>query len=86
MPNDFFAKRLAAIEQEKARRLGAIEEEEAPHADANRFNRVIPLIVDCIKKMWVADWDGSWRLDQKYVANLQRSCICERYPRRRQQV
>jgi hypothetical protein len=55
MPNDFFAKRLAAIEQEKARRLGAIEEEEAPHADANRFNRVIPLIVDCIEKMWVAE-------------------------------
>jgi hypothetical protein len=26
MPNDFFAKRLAAIEQEKARRLAPIEE------------------------------------------------------------
>jgi hypothetical protein len=30
MPNDFFARRLAAIEQEKAGRLAAIEEKEAP--------------------------------------------------------
>ena len=67
MPIDFFAKRLAAIEQEKARSLGAIEEEEAPHADANRFNRVIPLIVDCIKKMWVAE------LAEQEIADLLRA-------------
>ncbi len=30
MPNDFFARRLAAIEQEQARRLAAIEKEKAP--------------------------------------------------------
>ena len=30
MPNDFFAKRLAAIEQAEARRLAVIEEEKAP--------------------------------------------------------
>ena len=47
MPNDFFAKRLAAIEQEKAWRLGAIEEEKTSHAHVNRVSRVIPLVVDC---------------------------------------
>jgi hypothetical protein len=46
LPNDFFARRLAAIEQEQARRFAAIEEGKAPHAHANRFNRVIPLIVE----------------------------------------
>jgi hypothetical protein len=64
MPNDFFAKRLAAIEQEKAR---AIEEEKAPHAHANRFNRAIPLIVDCIKKISVAE------LSEHEIADLLRA-------------
>ena len=50
MPNDFFAKRLAAIEQEKAWRLAAIEEEKAPHAHADRFNRVIPLSWTALRK------------------------------------
>ena len=36
MPNDFFAKRLAAIEQEEARRLVVIEEEKAPHTPADK--------------------------------------------------
>jgi hypothetical protein len=68
MPNDFFARRLAAIEQEKAGRLAVIEEEEkAPHAHANRFNRVIPLIVDCIKKMCVAE------LSEQEIADLLRA-------------
>ena len=67
MPNDFFAKRLAAIEQEKARRLAVIEEEKEPHADANRFNRVIPLVVDCIKKMCVA------KLSEQEIAGLLRA-------------
>jgi hypothetical protein len=65
--NDFFAKRLAAIEQEKVWRLAAIEEEKAPHAHANRFNRVIPLIVDCIKKMCVAE------LSEQEIADLLRA-------------
>ena len=38
MSNDFFAKRLAAIEQEKAWRLAAIEEEKTSHAHVNRLN------------------------------------------------
>lgn len=67
MPNDFFARRLAAIEQEKAGRLAAIEEKEAPHAHATRFNRVIPLIVDCIKKMCVAE------LSEQEIADLLRA-------------
>jgi hypothetical protein len=66
-PNDFLAKRLAAIKQEKVQRLAAIEEEKAPHAHANRFNRVIPLIVDCIKKMCVAE------LSEQEVADLLRA-------------
>jgi hypothetical protein len=36
MPNDFFAKRLAAIEQEEARRLPVIEEEKAPNTPADK--------------------------------------------------
>jgi hypothetical protein len=49
MSNDFFAKRLATIEEAKARRLPAIEREET--AQARVENRVIRLIVDCIMKM-----------------------------------
>ena len=67
MPSDFFAMRLAAIEQEKARRLGAIERENASHAHTNRFNRAIPLIVDCIKKMCVAE------LSEPEIADLLRA-------------
>jgi sporulation related protein len=36
MPNDFFARRLAAIEQEETRCLAAIEEEKAPHTPADK--------------------------------------------------
>jgi hypothetical protein len=42
---------LAAIEEQKARRLPAIEPEETAQAHADQLNRVIWLIVDCIKKM-----------------------------------
>jgi hypothetical protein len=55
VPNDFFAKRLAVIEQEKVRRLAPIEEEKASHAHVNRLSRVIPLVVDCIKEMRAAE-------------------------------
>src|SRR5580658_9453667 len=47
MPNDFFARRLAAIEEEKA-----------AQAHADRFNQSIPLIVDCIKQMRLAELSG----------------------------
>ncbi len=40
--NDFFAKQMAAIE------------EKAHDADAERLCQTIPLIADCIKKMWLA--------------------------------
>jgi hypothetical protein len=48
MPNDFFARRLAAIEQGRTRRLTPMEEEIASHAHVNRLGRVIPLVVACI--------------------------------------
>jgi len=48
MPNDFFAKRLASIQEQKARRLSAIEEEKAAQAHVDRLNQQIPLILDCI--------------------------------------
>jgi hypothetical protein len=64
MANDFFAKRLAAIEEEKARRLVALEEEEAAQAYADRLNQQIPLIVDCIEKMGLAG------LSQEEIAEL----------------
>ena len=54
MPNDFFAKRLASIEEQKARRLAAIEEEKDAQAQVDRLNQQIPLILDCIEKMSVA--------------------------------
>ncbi len=41
--DDFLAKRLADIEKRKAQ-----------DADAERLCRTIPLITDCIKKMWLA--------------------------------
>ncbi len=41
--DDFFVKRLAVIEERKAR-----------DADTERLCRTIPLITDCIKKMWLA--------------------------------
>jgi hypothetical protein len=54
MPNDFFAKRLASIQEQKARRLSAIEEEKAAQAHVDRLNQQIPLILDCIDKMSLA--------------------------------
>jgi hypothetical protein len=54
MPNDFFAKRLASMEEQKERRLAAIEEEKAAQAQVDRLNRQIPLILDCIEKMGLA--------------------------------
>jgi hypothetical protein len=53
MSNDFFAKRLAAIDEAKAWRLPAIESEETAPAQTrvDQLNRVIRLIVDCIMKM-----------------------------------
>lgn len=51
MPDSFFAKRLAAMEEAKAARLVAIDEERAAQAKKDRFNRQIPLILDCIEKM-----------------------------------
>ena len=41
--DDFFVKRLASIEEKKAR-----------DADTERLCQTIPLITDCIKKMWLA--------------------------------
>jgi hypothetical protein len=67
VPNDFFAKRLAAIEQEKARRLAPIEEEKASHAHVNRLSRVIPPVVDCIKEMRAAE------LSEREIADLLRA-------------
>ena len=54
MPNDFFAKRLASMEEQKERRLAAIAEEKAAQAQVNRLNQQIPLILDCIEKMGLA--------------------------------
>jgi hypothetical protein len=54
MPNDFFAKRLASMEEQMERRLAAIEEEKAAQAQVDRLNRQIPLILDCIEKMGLA--------------------------------
>ena len=66
VPNDFFAKRLAAIEQEKARRLAPIEEEKASQGHVTRLSGVIPLIVDCIKEMRAAE------LSEREMADLLR--------------
>ncbi len=41
--DDFFAKRVAEIEERKAQ-----------DSDTERLCRTIPLITDCIKKMWLA--------------------------------
>jgi len=51
MSNDFFAKRLAAIEEAKGRRLPAFEPQETAQARVDQLNRVIRLVVDCITKM-----------------------------------
>jgi hypothetical protein len=67
MPTDFFAKRLAAIEQERARRLAPMEEERASHAHVNRLSRVIPLVVACIKEMRAAE------LSEREIADLLRA-------------
>jgi hypothetical protein len=67
MPNDFFAKRLAVIEQEKVRRLAPIEEEKASHGPVTRLSGVIPLIVDCIKEMRAAE------LSEREMADLLRA-------------
>jgi hypothetical protein len=67
MPSDFFAKRLAAIEQEKAQRLAPIEEQKASHAHVNRLSRAIPLVVDCIKEMRAAE------LSAREIADLLRA-------------
>ena len=67
MPNDFFAKRLAAIEEEKARRLAPMEKERASHAHVSRLSRVIPLVVACIKEMRAAE------LSEREIADLLRA-------------
>jgi hypothetical protein len=67
MPNDFFATRLAAIEQEKARRLAPIEEQKASHAHVNGLSRAIPLVVDCIKEMRAAE------LSEREIVDLLRA-------------
>ena len=67
MPIDFFAERLAAIEQERTRRLAPIEEERAGHAHVNRLSRVIPLVVACIKQMRAAE------LSEREIADLLRA-------------
>ena len=67
MPNDFFARRWAATEEERARRLAATEDEKASQAHADRFNRVIPLVLYCITKMRVAE------LSEKEIADLLRA-------------
>ena len=64
MASDFFAKRLAAIEEEKARQLAVLEEEQAAQAWADRLNQQIPLIMKCIDKMGLAG------LSQKEMAQL----------------
>jgi hypothetical protein len=51
MSNDFFAKRLAAIEEARARRLPVIEPEETAQTRVDQLNRVIRLMVDCVTKM-----------------------------------
>jgi len=69
MPIDFLAKRLAAIDQERARRLAPIEGERASHAHANRLSRVIPLVVACIKEMRAAE------LSEREIADLLRAAV-----------
>ena len=64
MPTDYFAKRLAAIEQEKARRLAPIEEEKASHGHVTRLSQVIPLVVACIKEMRAVE------LSEREIADL----------------
>ena len=71
MPNDFFATRLASMEEQKERRLAAIEEEKAAHAHADRLNQQIPLILDCIEKMSLAG------LSKTEIANLFRHAADE---------
>jgi hypothetical protein len=66
-PNDFFAKRLAAIEQENARRLAPIEEEKASRGHVARLGRVIPMVVACIKEMRAAE------LSEREIADLLRA-------------
>jgi len=67
MPIDFFAKRLAAIEQERTLRLAPMEEERASHAHVNRLSRVIQLVVACIKEMREAE------LSEREIADLLRA-------------
>ena len=67
MPIDFFAKRLAAIEQEKARRLAPIEEEKASRGHVSRLSRVIPLVVACIKEMRAVE------VSEREIADLLRA-------------
>jgi hypothetical protein len=69
MPIDFFAKRLASIEQERARRLAPIEEERASHAHLNRLSRVVPLVVACITEMRAAE------LSEREIADLLRAAV-----------
>ncbi len=54
MPDDFFSKRLASIEEEKARRLTILEEDKAAQAKMERLNQQIPLILDCVEKISLA--------------------------------
>jgi hypothetical protein len=64
MPVDFFARRLAAIEQEKVRHLAPIEEGKASHGHVTRLSRVIPLVVACITEMRAAE------LSEREIADL----------------
>jgi hypothetical protein len=41
MSNDFFARRLAAIEEARARRLPAVEPEETAQTRVDQLNRVV---------------------------------------------
>ena len=47
--------------------MAATEDEKASQAHADRFNRVIPLVLYCIKKMRVAE------LSEKEIADLLRA-------------
>jgi hypothetical protein len=58
--DDFFVKRLAGIEEKKAH-----------DADTERLCQTIPLITDCIKKMWLAG------LKQKDISVLLRQAADE---------
>jgi hypothetical protein len=47
-----------------AKRLAVIEEQKAAHAEIDRLNAAIPLVVNCIKEMRLA------RLSDREIASL----------------